>query len=285
MNPTNPTPNASHEDIAKIADLIAPAIYPNAAPTSAAVRMNAQTRLVSLERFREFPSRMQRTVALLQASEFTAYVEGHTAEGDEGTGFAEFRPLRVRYVIDYGSGMRPRWGTHIAEFAPDYSPAFEAWQAAHRRQMKHAEFAVFLEERLADIVYPDAATMLEVSTGFQASGTTSFSSAVRLQSGDVQFAYAREVRGVTKAGQVDVPSEFVIRVPLYEFHAQIELRARLRFRLNEGALAVWYEFVRLEDALAQYDDELLASIRARLPRILLGKVQSALLPVTMRDDQ
>lgn len=272
------------DEILKLAGLLAPVIDTKTCEAGMLVRVATNTRLVSLERYRDKPSTMHRTVEFRQASEFVDYLD-RFGEVNRSAGFASIRPLRVRVLIDYGDAACPLWGMHRAEFVPDYSPAFTAWQAHNNKPMSHGEFADFVEVRLADFVTPDSATMLEVSTGFQATGKSSFSSAVRLQSGDVQLSYAQEVRGTVRQSELEVPSEFMIAVPVYEFHAPIHLNARLRYRVKDGDLRLWYEFDRLDDALAVYDTQLLADIRSKLrARVMLGKISSSLQPVTARDD-
>ena len=187
----------------------------------------------------------------------------------------------MSYALDYGNADAPRWAVHRADYVPCYSPAFLAWQQMHKRHMSHPQFAEFIEERLCDIAAPDAATMMEVAINFQASGQTNFSSSQRLQSGDVQFAFSREVRGSVKQGQIEVPSQLLVRLPLYEFHQSVDLPANLRFRVTpEGALVIWYEFIRLDEVLGAFDTRILEDIRKLVPRISLGKVKTSLRPIT-----
>jgi len=276
MNERTTMTNA--DEFLKLAELVAPAINTDDL-TGVALRLHDNTHVVSLERLRTNPSKLDRCIELRSAREFCDYVQRFTS-GDLGAGFASLRPLTVSYALDYGTPDAPRWAVHRANYAPCHSPQFLAWQQSHKRQMSHPVFAQFIEERLPDIVSPDAATMMEVALNFQASGTTNFSSSQRLQSGDVQFAFSREVRGSVKQGQIEVPAHIGVRVPLYEFHEPIDLMANLRFRVNDGALSIWYEFVRLDEALGFYDTKLLEDIRKAVPRISLGTVKHSLKPAT-----
>lgn len=271
------------DESTRLADLLSPVIVAGDARPGTAVRVHVNTKLVSLERFKPQPSAMFRSVEFADAEEFKDYCE-RFGDAEDSAGFATLKPLRVRYVLDYGTDANPKWGVHKADFCPVTSPQFNAWQAAQKKPFTHSAFAEFIEEHLADIVQPDSATMLEVATSFQATGSTQFSSAVRTQNGDVQFNFAREVRGSTKAGQCEVPSVFIIRVPIYEFHAPLDLTARLRYRINDGALAIWYEFARLEEVLAVHDMTLLEEIRERVTRVSLGKIVKALQPVVTHEE-
>lgn len=246
---------------------------------SLAIRGEAGTRLLPLERFRRLPSSMHRHVDFRYLAEFVAYVMSHRSNSGS-YGLAQFRPLRVQYVIDYGTHLSPQWGTHRAHFSPALSPAYSAWFGKQGKPMTHAEFAAFIEERAPDCYHPDSATMLELALSFQAGGEMSFSSAVRLESGDVQLQYANQVRGTSRAGHLEIPATFAIRIPVYEFHELIELTARLRYRVKDGALSIWYQFANLEDTLALHDTALLNKIRASVPEIALGSIMRSLEPLT-----
>lgn len=265
----NPLPIPA-EEIQKLTDVIGRVIDADADGTTPVVRIHQNTKLMALERFRQRPTFMQRSIEFGDAEEFIRYCSEFG--GVHSAGFASLRPLVVDYVIDYGRVNEPQWAAHRAHFKPAISPQWAAWQKRNRTPMTHREFAEFIEEHLKDITAPEAAAMLEMITSFSASGTQKFASGIRLQSGDVQLQYSHEVRGASKSGQVEIPPQFVILIPLYEFHEYVSLIAHLRYRLQEGELRIWYEFLRLDEVLAGHDLQLLNKIRTEVPRVSVGRI-------------
>lgn len=275
------TPQSLSDALQCLADAIAGPVDDD--PTRAlGVRIAPGSKLVSLERYREQPTFYQRRVAFREAREFVEYCTRFGSDG--ASGFASVRPLSATYLIDYGTPETPGWAAHRAQFAPQYSPQWQVWCKHHKQPMGHAAFANFIEEQLPDIRTPDAATMLELVQGFEASGSMTFSTGTKMQSGDVRLSYKTETRGSVRGGELDIPDRFMIAVPLYEFGALIELIAFLRYRIKEGELSMWYEFPRLEEALGEFDTGVLEGIREKVPRISLGDLSFTIEPVGGRSD-
>ncbi len=107
-----------------------------------------------------------------------------------------------------------------------------------------------VEEGLEDIVEPPAAGMLEVAQSLQAAKSVAFRSGTRLQDGQVQLVWEETIEA--KAGQkgdLTIPEVFVLGLCPYEGSDPFRVRARLRYRINDGALQMGYVLDRPEDVL------------------------------------
>ena len=90
---------------------------------------------------------------------------------------------------------------------------------------------------------------------FEAKKSVEFSSGVRLNNGQIQFQYDEVVRGTAQRGTIEVPEHFVLGIPIHANGPAYRIPVRLRWRLQEGKVAFWYELVRphrfIEDAVME----------------------------------
>lgn len=152
--------------------------------------------------------------------------------------------------------MTPGWRDHRIIHRLEESPALKAWKALDRQMVSQIDFAEHIEDRLRDIVVPEAAEMLEIATTFAATSSTNFRSGHRLQSGVTRFEYIEDQEA--KAGQardLDIPARFTIRIEPFIGADPVDMDARFRFRLAGGHLTLGYLLDDL-DALARtaFDD-------------------------------
>lgn len=233
-------------------------------------------KLVGLENFLKEPSRVRMTVDVDTAESFAAYVNEH--KEDRSRVFAEIdvakpeasngrrlTPLTLRAVLDYPAPGKPSWATHTVCLKPEASPEFSAWLAKDEASFDQESFALFLEEHQPEIIRPSGAEVLEIATTIEASAAVEFRSSVRLENGSRKFLMDSET--AAKAGlngTLEVPSEFTIRLPVFEAGEPREITARLRHRLNAntGALTFHYKLVRPRDILREAAEEVIGAVRA-----------------------
>jgi uncharacterized protein YfdQ (DUF2303 family) len=195
-----------------------------------------------LEAFLPRPLRIKQEVILYDTDSFIGYVKefmtGATLiffDVQQETFFAAF---------DYHEIDKPSWCEHSAQFKPRRSVEFTTWMDSNRKQMTQVEFARFLEENLPDVVEPNSAELLQVALTFEAKKAVEFSSGVRLSNGQIEFQYDEIVRGTAQKGKIEVPEKFVLGVPIHVNGPAYRIDVRLRWRLQEGKVAFWYEVVR-----------------------------------------
>lgn len=155
---------------------------------------------------------------------------------------------------------------------------WKKWKGMNRQPKGQEEFAQFIEDNLPDIYapegshYPPAAVMLEVSRSLQASSSYQFSQATNLKNGQRGLAYREQIEGVAgPAGELQIPDEFIVRVPIFLNQKPVEIRCRLRFRISGGKLSMWYDMLRVDEMLAaEFETARLAVATSSECDVLLG---------------
>jgi uncharacterized protein YfdQ (DUF2303 family) len=207
-----------------------------------------------LERFLPRPLRINESVLLHDTDSFIAYVNAFKLAGVSRIFFNTVEEEFVG-VLDYHEVETPAWCGHTAAYKPRRSVEFETWMASNRKQMTQVDFARFLEENMPDVVEPNSAELLQVALTFEAKKSVEFSSGVRLNNGQIQFQYDEVVRGTAQKGTIEIPEQFVLGIAIHVNGPAYRIPVRLRWRLQEGKVAFWYEVVRphryIEDALKE----------------------------------
>lgn len=167
---------------------------------------------------------------------------------------------KIRASIDYHGAENKELCLHSAEFLPELSKDWLTWINNNKKKFSQYDFALFIEDQVESISEPSGAEMLEIATHFKVIRKAHFSKGVNLNSGEIQFSFSNE----NQQGTISVPSEFKVALPVFEYGEYYELTARLRYRLSDDCLVLWYELRRPDLAL----DKAIESIREKLGKLL-----------------
>lgn len=204
----------------------------------------------TLEEYLPNPTRVRATRTFISLESFNRYVN-QVKSKDEETRIEVRAGGSARAVIDASLPNSPQWEQHIAEFHLTYSDQWKVWNARDKQSFDQRKFAEFVEDNLKDFMAPAGADMLDIARTLQAEQNSQFSSAIRLENGDVQFGYTKTTVGKAgQKGEVEIPSQFTINVPILENENPRQVPVRLRYDLNDGKLTLTYEIIR-KDALLQ----------------------------------
>jgi hypothetical protein len=147
---------------------------------------------------------------------------------------ADVDAFTIRLIFD---AQPDQWGTVYADLKLQLSHEAERWQEASGKYLEQQAFAEFCELNLSAFCQPAAATILEIAQTFQAKTTVDFSSAVRLSSGAIKLK--REEKVDATAGEradISIPEELRIALPLFRYDKTYEVRARLRYRVQNSSV-------------------------------------------------
>lgn len=204
----------------------------------------AQHQVLDLERFLPAPRRKQGTFTFHTAESLVGYVNEHNVDGCARV-WANVDQFQVAAVFNGHDSTAPGWGDHQAVLTLRPTPEWLAWVAQDRKMLSQVEFAELIEDRLDDIVEPDAASLLELARTFEAKTNVDFESGIVLESGQRQITYKETI--VAKAGQggtIEIPKQFVLGVAPFQGGDPYRVEARLRYRLKDGGLTLGYQLVR-----------------------------------------
>lgn len=210
-----------------------------------------------LEKYLPNPTRKRGSFVLEDTSSFIAYVKRH--KNDDTGLYATFKeagglriPSFVAVFDEHSkSSKQANWRQHKATYDCQLSEEWKIWIRSNKSQVDQTTFAQFIEDNLPDIIRPDGASLMEVAKTLEAKKDVSFKSGIRLENGDVQFQYSEDTTGRAGNGTMEIPSEFVIGIPIVFNGPVVEIKARLRYRIPNGALTFRYDLVRPHKAIEE----------------------------------
>jgi uncharacterized protein YfdQ (DUF2303 family) len=225
-----------------------------------------------LEKASPEPQRKRGTVQFSELASFNLYV---VDQGDPVHTYiyadADSRTLTAVLNDQVKGRAAAGWRDFRAVYTAELSREFATWQAHDRKVMEQEEFAIFLEDNIADIVDPAGETMLQVASSLQAKTEVQFASHKRLDNGQVQFLYNETTEARAAGGSLEVPREFALGVRLFKNGDGYRVRARLKYRLHSGKLKFWYELERPENAIEDAFKAYIDQAREHGFTVLLGK--------------
>lgn len=165
-------------------------------------------------------------------------------------------------TLDYHGPSNPGPCLHKAELEMSRSQEWAAWLRHDGSKSSQTDFAEFVDQYADSFREPDGATMLELATTLKATGAINFSSKANLTSGGVNFSYQEDVEGAAgKRGQLVIPDQFTIAVPVFERGPRFTVKARLLWSVKDGNLLIGYRLYRPDLVLQAAQDDLYEKIK------------------------
>jgi hypothetical protein len=181
------------------------------------------------------------------------------------------------------TGKLARHGEHACLYAFPLSKEWQAWHKGNKSLMNQADFAAFIEDRIADVSMPDPvltgalnqriaggdfgektqieelaellirlnaklatpAELVTLSRGLAIYENAVAKNIVNLQTGEAQIKF--ETAHVDEQGApLNIPGYFLIAIPVFELGPLYQVAVRLRYRKQGGQLGWFYELYRIE---------------------------------------
>ena len=213
----------------------------------------------SLETLLGRPRRVRQTVTLTEVASFVAYTS-RFANVNATLLFASVDTLRVEAVLDHPTVSQPAWGQHRAVLALKATPEWQAWLAINGKRHNQTDFAQFVEDHIPDVAEPDGASLLDMVRTLEVKKAVNYQSSVRLDNGQVQLSYIEDVTGTAAKGTLLLPERFTLGLRPFEGADLYRVSARLRYRLAEGRVALWFDLWRPEDVVRAAFNDTIARI-------------------------
>jgi uncharacterized protein YfdQ (DUF2303 family) len=200
-----------------------------------------------LEKTLERPIRKRGTVTMNDAASFIDYFKLHQLASRI---YGQVDPPKFVAVLNDDRNDEPGWRDHRVVYPCPLSKEWREWKGFAGQPKDQIAFSEFIETHVPDIISskddePSGAQMLEVATSFKAQKKVNFASGQRLDNGQVDFVFQEEIQGSAGAkGHIKVPEHFYIGVPVFEGGAPYRIECKLRYRLKDGALSMWFDLVR-----------------------------------------
>jgi uncharacterized protein YfdQ (DUF2303 family) len=238
------------------------------------VAVRAGYNLVPIAEYLDRPARVQQTVTLHQPASFSAYVNAFKDADTLIT--ADLQAKSLTAILDYhkAGADEPRWGSHKAVYECRHTVEWNTWMAINKKPFDQADLAQFIEDNLPDIATPAGAVILEMTKTLEVKKNVEFSSAVRLDNGQVQAIYVEDVKGTSEKGSLQLVDRFTLALAPFEGSPKYALEARLRYRLADGQLMLWLDLVRPHKVIEDAFTQIVKGIETDVPgvRLVHGKV-------------
>jgi uncharacterized protein YfdQ (DUF2303 family) len=160
--------------------------------------------------------------------------------------FADIGADTIVALIDYHAAKQAAHVAHRASLVLARSEEWRLWTDISGKLKPQLEFARFIEENAADVRAPSAGELLDACRDLQVHRKVNFIKAVRTQSDNENFEYSEETNATGKRGELEIPTKFVLGLPVYFGEPETEVHAFLRWKLDEGALTLGIQLHRLE---------------------------------------
>lgn len=203
----------------------------------------------------ERPQRIKAHVKVYEEESFNRYFNDF--KDLDSRVFADEKSGQIVGILDYHEDSHhgelesaaPRWCCHRVELTLRRSEEWTLWTSQNTKRMSQEDFARFIEDNAPDVLAPEPATMLEIARSMTAKLEINVDSAVRTNKG-ATFRYNEVVKagGLGAAGEFSIPDEFTIQIPVYVGGDPLNIRARLRYQIGGGKLAMWYDLWRFQQA-------------------------------------
>lgn len=247
-----------------------------------ALPANMQLKEIDLERLLPNPRRTKGAAELSDEASFLAYVARHRSPST--VVWCAFDPQSFRLAFaavfdDHTLGM-PGWRAHAAVFTPSMSAEWNAWTKSNKQPKSQLEFAEFLEQHEGDIAtapdLPTSLQMMEMATGFEATGEKRVRSVVKLQGGGVQLQYVDGDDDAT-VSHMKAFDKFAIGIPVFWAGAAYRVDARLRYRHGQGKVSFWYDLIRPDRVHEHAARDVIARVQAGIGDLpmLMGTYKTA----------
>lgn len=214
-----------------------------------------------LDIYRDHPRRTTGRYTVRTSASLIDYLAKHAL--DETELWADLDRSSVTAVVNahQGADKPAGWADHRIALQLQHTPAWASWAAIDGRMLAQVDFAEFIEQRTVDFVTPAGADVLELAQSFQAARTGRFESSQRLSSGETNLVWKEDVAATAgKSGQIAIPDVLELALIPFEGGTAYKVRARLRYRMTNGALTLGVALERPEDVLRDAFDQVVADI-------------------------
>jgi uncharacterized protein YfdQ (DUF2303 family) len=189
------------------------------------------------------PKSIKQAVTLQNAVALIDYLKRF--KSDDSLLLADVAASRVVAAIDYHGAKTPALVDHKATLDLPFSEEWKTWSGMNGLLKPQLEFARFVEENAPDIKAPDAGSLLEAVRDLQAKRNVNFMAAVRTASDNENFEYTDNTETRSK-GDLELPTKFLLSIPVYFGDSDVEVPAFLRWKLDEGKLLLGIKLHRAE---------------------------------------
>jgi uncharacterized protein YfdQ (DUF2303 family) len=237
-----------------------------------------------LDPYLDEPRRIRGTSRHQRLESFLAHVARFKDDGTAIFVDVAHKPPTACAVYNYNPGPgKPRHGDHRSVYGFQLSEEWAVWTGI-RGPLGQGAFAELIEERILDVIEPDAAgegaktfaaktgttyaspsALLDLSRGLSIRVEASVTQVVKLQSGESQFSYG-EAHKTDKRADLTIPGAFLLALRVFDGGDYYQVPARLRYRHKEGQISWSIDLYRADRVFDDAVESVLKEIREKTGR-------------------
>jgi len=202
---------------------------------------------VDIEKLLNTPMRNKGSVSVATVDSFLLFVERELIYGTTVC-FANLDKSTFTVIFNYsGGGNLAGWSDRCVSVCLKKTTSFPRWILKDRAQMDQLTFADFIEENMADISEPDAATVIEMIQQLKVHRKAEFISVVDPRTGFTNLTFNEQTSGETLKGNIEFCGRFVLGIAPFRGSDKYRIDAALRFNINEAnKLRVFYSLINAD---------------------------------------
>mgnify|MGYP002599337749 CR=1 FL=1 len=234
------------------------------------VSNNNAWEIKNLSKFLDRPKRITGTTEFNEPESFCTFVKDYLTKDSSLYMKADLDKLTFKVLAVFNDNKREtsNWCDHRGYYVPCFSPEWKEWNLNNATKLNQVEMAEFIENHIEDI-YSDkdkgvsAAEVYEAVSNLHDCRNVTFSSRVDVSNGMASFAYTEKTGGEKK---LEVPTEFIIGIPIFAGGQPHAIRVKLRYRINRntGELTLWFELMQIQKVFKQAIDTVAGYIKDEL---------------------
>lgn len=209
------------------------------------------------------PRYIKQSVTLQTQDSLVEYV--NRFKGAQSILFADIDANSIVAQVDYHDPKAASNVAHRASLVLPYSEEWKLWNGISGKLQDQLTFARFIEENAADIRVPSAGELLDAVRDLQVHRKVNFTKAVRTASDNENFSFTEETETRTKQGDLELPTKFVLGLPVYFGEPDTEVHAFLRWKIDtdKGGLFLGVQLHRVEHVRQAVFKQIVTAISER----------------------
>ena len=235
-----------------------------------------RTSIISLEQFKQHPSRFKLNFNTNILSEFCRYIQDNS-ETQKPVIFINQDELSAEAIFDFGTVEKPSWQEHIAKLSLNKKPAIVALESLDKVKLTQTALADFIQDWLENITfYNSSNALIPTSEAIYAiqnivvdSNKKAISSVMNMSA---EAGSMEAVDIASKDGEL--PAYFYLSAAPFEGFLETKYRCILRAH-KDGSIILSYRIMSLESIenshAEQFKDLILDSTSTDL-KVFIGTV-------------
>lgn len=217
--------------------------------------VDGATEVLDLEEYLPAPRRRGGNVQFRDAESLVEYVV--TQDVPKPMLYANLETFTLVVILNDHVKNSPGWKDFRAVLQAKMTREWKFWSLFDGKLIGQVAFAEHIEQGVREIVDPPAADMLELAMKFEAETHVAFKSGTTLTDGSRTLQYISTIEAKAgQAGNLSIPKEFELALAPFEGSSPFNIKARLRYRIEQEALKIGYQLDRpaalLEEAFQSF---------------------------------